>query len=124
MWCVSVPIKIETTKTASNTPSTRVIKGDSDPITDDALVPTLDVKFSGNVNINIKNSFFVGALTTPKKNYLLTKVKMKMILRIPKKASTTPKINAISGKSCCTADDVADTMELTISLDKFIILTN
>jgi hypothetical protein len=48
---------------------------------------------------------------------------MKMILRIPKKASTTPRITAMTGNNCCTEVDVAVTIELTMSLDKFIIIT-
>jgi len=44
-----------------------------------------------------------------------------MILRIPKKAKTTEKITAIMGNKLCIADDADETIEVTMSLDKFII---
>jgi nucleoside-diphosphate-sugar epimerase len=46
---------------------------------------------------------------------------IKIILRIPKKARTIEKITAIIGNNSCTLVDVALTIELTMSLDKFII---
>jgi hypothetical protein len=121
LWCVRVDIKTETTKTASNTPNIKVIKGERAEI---ALVELLEIdetKFVGSSNINyIYIEFLLGGFR-PRKNYLFVKLIRKIILRIPKKAKTTENITAIIGNKLCIADEADDIIELTISLDKFII---